>query len=81
MKLFGLEIKRARALQPVPSRGYGTIAESFTGAWQQGIELKDTQSLMRVSAVFSCVARISGDIAKLGCQVMQRHGRIYTAME
>ena len=67
-------------LFPIPS-SRGTIRESFTNAWQQGIELKDQQSLLKVSTVYACVNRIAADIAKLGANVTQLKDGIYQRSE
>ena len=44
MKIFGFEIKRA--LRPLAGTGRYGVREPFTGAWQQGLELKDTDGLL-----------------------------------
>lgn len=69
MKLFGLEISRAKAvpdgLQSVNDRGgwYPIIREPFTGAWQQNREIR-RETIIANFAVFSCLTIIASDVAK-----------------
>lgn len=51
---------------------YGTIFESFGGAWQRNLVMDDARSLVGVSAVFACLSLISGDIAKLRLVLKKR---------
>lgn len=77
MKLFGLEITRAKAvpdgLQTVSDRGawYPIIREPFTGAWQQNREIR-RETILANHAVFACLTIISSDIAKCGMYLKQR---------
>lgn len=71
MKVFGLEISRAKALSPVPYNPGGggggwfnIIREGFSGAWQRNI-IESKENILAFSAVFSCVDLIAGDISKL----------------
>lgn len=76
MRIFGLEISRARRppanMTPAASRGgwFPLIRESFTGAWQQNQEITAPTSLT-YSAVFACATLIASDIAKLGLRLVQ----------
>lgn len=75
MQIFGLEIKRAeKALHAVSDwrGGWRRISEPFTGAWQQNCEVKQAD-LLCYPALYACLSRISGDIAKLPFQ-LQRVG-------
>lgn len=77
MKIFGLEITRAKAmptLQGVDSRGgwYPIIRESYTGAWQQNDEISLT-NVMGFSAVYACVTVPAQDIGKLPVKLMQQN--------
>ncbi|QMT41375.1 phage portal protein [Neisseria shayeganii] len=76
MKIFGFEIKRA--LRPIAGTGRYGVREPFTGAWQQGLELKDTDGLLRVAAVYACVSRIAADISKLGIKLVKQQGTVFT---
>lgn len=83
MKLFGITIARtqsldaeveAKAMQAVRSSSgwWGTIRESFTGAWQRNVECETTQNILAFSAVYSCVTLIADDIAKLRLRLMNQ---------
>lgn len=78
MKIFGRQItlkKAAPNLSPVDSRGsggwWGVIRESFTGAWQAGVEV-NRDSVLSFSAVFACVTLIASDIGKLRIKLVQQ---------
>jgi HK97 family phage portal protein len=45
--------------------------ESFPGAWQQGVVNLDKPGLLAFAAVYSCVAVISADIAKLRLKLLR----------
>jgi HK97 family phage portal protein len=70
MRAFGLTIIREKAAQgqmsPPSGRGgwWPLIKESFTGAWQQNVEVK-LDSVLSFHAVFACQTLIASDIAKL----------------
>lgn len=66
----------SQRLWPIPS-SRGVIRESFTSAWQQGIELKDQQSLLKVSTIHACINRIANDVGKLGAYVTVKKDGIY----
>lgn len=44
---------------------WGSVRESFAGAWQQGVTVDPLGALTSFGAVFACVSRIATDIAKL----------------
>lgn len=75
MKLFGLTITREKAAsyQRPDNRGgwWQTVKESFTGAWQQNVEVKQ-ESVLSFHAVFSCQTLIASDIAKLRVKLVQQ---------
>lgn len=60
------------------SHWYGVIRESFTGAWQKGVELDTRDNLLRNSAVYCCVTGISGDIAKMRIKLDVNESGIWT---
>lgn len=70
MRFLGLNITREKAatVQLASPSGRGgwwpLIKESFTGAWQQNIEIKQ-DSVLSFHAVFACQTLIASDIAKL----------------
>jgi HK97 family phage portal protein len=69
VQVFGYELslRKAAPLRPLSSGRDGwfpIVRESFTGAWQQNVELRG-ESLLTNPTVFACVTRISQDIGKL----------------
>jgi HK97 family phage portal protein len=76
MKFFGREVtikKAAANLLPVRQGGgwWGVIRESFTGAWQQNVEINQ-DTVLSFSAVFSCVTLIASDIGKLRIKLVEQ---------
>ncbi|TPJ76199.1 phage portal protein [Mesorhizobium sp. B2-6-3] len=76
MRLLGFEVTRPRnekSLAPVnPNRGgWYRILESFSGAWQQNVEVK-YDSVLSFHADFACRTLIASDIAKLRIKLMQQ---------
>lgn len=74
MKLLGFEISRVKkqgALQTVDNRGWYRILESFTGAWQNNVEV-NRDTVLTYSAVYACVSLISQDIGKMRVKLMQQ---------
>lgn len=75
MRIFGLEITRAKAatLSSVTGRRgwWPLIGESFTGAWQRNIELSPDTALA-YHAVYACVTLIANDVGKLRQRYMVR---------
>ena len=76
MRLFGLEIRRAKrapvqkALTP-PTGGWTTIFDYNTGTWQQDSSI-NLDTVLTFGAVFACIRLISGDIGKLRIKLMQK---------
>jgi HK97 family phage portal protein len=74
LKIFGLEISRAKTVSPVNGQYtglFGAVLEPFAGAWQKGIETKAAKDVLAFSAVYSCVSLIANDIAKLRIKLME----------
>jgi HK97 family phage portal protein len=79
MRLFGLELSRARAgslAAPVPvPRGSGgwisIIRESFPGAWQKNVEIT-TPSVLAYPPVFACTTLIAQDIGKTRIRLVEQ---------
>lgn len=82
MRIFGLTITRAApkattkaapALRPVDNRGafWGLIKESFTGAWQQNVEVK-YDTVVCNPTVFRCMGLISSDVAKMRVRLVSQ---------
>jgi HK97 family phage portal protein len=75
MKIFGLTITREKAAgyqRPDNRSGWWPIIkESFTGAWQQNVEVKQ-ESVLSFHAVFACQTLIASDIAKLRVKLVQQ---------
>lgn len=74
---FGLTILRTKkipaGLQAINGAGswYGRILESFSGAWQQNVEIR-TSTVLTYSAVFACVTLIAADVAKLCLRLVEK---------
>ncbi len=64
--------------QLVDNRGgwWPIIRESFTGAWQQNVEVK-FEAVLSNHADFACRTLIASDIAKLRIKLVQRVGEIW----
>lgn len=75
MKILGVPVPftRQKALSPVTARGgwLPIVRESFTGAWQRNIEVRQDLVLSH-HAVFACQTLIASDIAKLRIRLVQR---------
>lgn len=70
---FTVARTKSLVLKPLsPSSGgwWPIIRESFTGAWQQNVEVR-AQDVLTYSAVYACVSLIAGDIAKLCLRLVQ----------
>lgn len=84
MKLFGWNITLARQkatgqLASVDSRGgwWPTIRESYSGAWQQNIEIQ-VENVMTFAAVYACVTVPARDISKLRIKLVEERDGIWT---
>ncbi len=76
MKLFGLEITRAKKALSPPQQwrgGWHTVLESHAGAWQQDVKVTQ-DTVLAYPAVFSCQTLIASDIAKLRPRVVVQDG-------
>jgi len=77
LQLFGRQVKfqtkglSLRPLSPSPGGWWPIIRESFTGAWQNNVEIR-AQDVLTYSAVYACVSLIAGDIAKLCLDLVQQ---------
>lgn len=75
MRILGIPVPFTgkKAMSPVSSRGgwYPVVRESFTGAWQRNIHIRQDLVLSH-HAVFSCQTLIASDIAKLRIRLVQR---------
>lgn len=70
-----------KSLNRVPSSGSGGwrfIHEPYTGAWQTETRPDPPATLLKSSAVFSCVTGIASDIAKLRIKLCRDHKGIWT---
>ena len=64
------------ALQPVASNGwwgnwFGTILESFSGAWQRNVEVR-LENVLSFSTVYACVTLITSDIGKMHLRYIEK---------
>jgi HK97 family phage portal protein len=56
---------------------WGSIRDSFPGAWQAGVAVDPHSTLLAFSAVYSCVTLIAGDISKLRIKLVQQTDGIW----
>lgn len=65
--------REEKALRPADNRGswLGLIRESFAGAWQQNVEIKN-DTVLAFSAVFSCATLIAADIGKMRVMLVRQ---------
>lgn len=84
MRIFGLDISwRAKGAvpagtgMPITSGGWGWLRETFAGAWQRGVTVDGTESVLAFAAVFACISRIASDIAKLRFMLVQLDNGIW----
>lgn len=77
--LAGALLPRQKSLVPVSGgRGWWPlIRESFTGAWQQNVEVR-FDSVLSNHAVFACQTLIASDISKLRVKLVQEDNGIWT---
>lgn len=73
----GLSIVRTKAVpgtlaRPQSRSGwFPVIRESFTGAWQQNVEV-ELSNVLTYSSVFACVSLIASDIAKMRLRLVEQ---------
>lgn len=76
MKLFGLEITRAKAtptgsVADSPRAWFNLLRESWGGAWQGDVEVQQPKDILTFSPVFACVTGIANDLAKLYPRIVE----------
>lgn len=88
MQIFGLTITRNRekaaSLSPVRSQSswFGSVLESFPGAWQQNVTVDNRETILAFSAVYACVTIIANDISKLCLELLSEDADgVYTEAE
>ncbi|WP_084581777.1 phage portal protein [Sphingomonas azotifigens] len=79
MRFLGFTISRKKSLRAPSGRGgwWPAVRESFTGAWQRGIEVKK-DTVLSFHAVFACQTLIASDIAKLRIKLVRQRGELWT---
>ena len=76
-------VRKFLQLQPLSGRGgwWNVIRESYTGAWQQNVEVR-LDNVLTYFAVFACTTLIASDIGKLCLRLVQQDAnRIWTETE
>jgi HK97 family phage portal protein len=74
VRLFGLEIRAAKGLSPVPTNRGGwwpLVREPYAGAWQRNQEWT-TDTVLAHHAVYACITRIAQDIGKLRPKLVEQ---------
>lgn len=56
---------------------WGSIRESFAGAWQRNMEVNPTEGILAFSAVFASIGLIAGDISKLRPRLVRLESGIW----
>lgn len=87
MRIFGLDISwRSKGAvpagtgMPITTTGssvWGWVRESFAGAWQRGVTVDGTESVLAFAAVYACISRITSDISKLRVKLVQQEDGIW----
>jgi HK97 family phage portal protein len=78
VKIFGIEIRRVKALTSVQTVGGNggwmqIIREGFAGAFQQNVVVDAPRDILAFSGVFSPVTLIAGDISKLRVKLVEEN--------
>ncbi len=65
--------KKAGILAPIDNRGgwWPVVMESFAGAWQRNIEVKQ-EDLLSSPIVYACITLIANDIGKLRARLVEK---------
>jgi HK97 family phage portal protein len=79
MRIFGYELSWQRKavvppLRPLAGTGGGwwpIVRESFAGAWQQNVEVRQ-DTVLTYFAVYACITLIASDIGKLALRLVQQ---------
>jgi HK97 family phage portal protein len=78
LRLFGLEITRAKAAPALPVEAYysgrawqSLVKEPFTGAWQRNIDIR-LESVLTHTTVYACIKLIASDVAKVRLRLVQQ---------
>ena len=81
MRLFGLDISRAKAVPqglsaPINNMTnswfWPTVQEPFTGAWQRNLSITQETSI-RHHAVYACITLIAQDVSKIGLRLVEQN--------
>jgi HK97 family phage portal protein len=73
MNILGWEITRTKKKAETASavHGWRSVFDSFTGAWQQDVQINQ-DSVLAFSTVYACITLIAQDVAKLGLRLVRR---------
>lgn len=82
MKILGLPVpftrQKAANLSSVnESRGWLRILESYSGAWQENVEI-DRNLVVSFHAVYACMTLIASDVAKLRVKLVRQEGGVWS---
>lgn len=88
MRILGFDILRTKAAPSTLSSveghrwatGMSRILESFTGAWQQNVEVR-LVDVLTFPAAFRCISLISSDIAKVRIRLVEYGSGVWTEVE
>ena len=65
-----------KSYNTAPARGWTSIMEPFTGAWQRNIEWR-RDTVLAYHAIFSCITLIASDISKLRIRLVRDENGIW----
>ena len=61
------------------SRGiWGSIRESYAGAWQSAVQVDNTESILAFGPVYACIGLIAGDISKMRPMLVKYDEKVWT---
>ena len=73
-------VKAANLATVAESRGWFRVYESYSGAWQQNVEI-DRNLVLSFHAVYACMTLIASDVAKLRVKLVKQDAGVWTEFE
>ena len=60
---------------------WGTVRESFSGAWQAGVTVDSTEAVLAFGPVYACISLIAGDISKMRPKLVQLEKGVWNEVD